>query len=737
MKLVPPGDDVCPVPAPVTDEPPHDRFCDLVMTGGVASGVVYPWAVVELARAYRFRNIGGTSVGAMAAVLAAAAEYGRRTGFETPFEPLRRLPASLGEVLRDGRTRMLSLFQPANPQGARLLGLWALLFQGSGTRGWLHAFWQWWLGCEHGPAEHDLRCRPPRCLEIPAALIAVYGWWLLGGLLAALSLSWCSGALHGWVWCSGWPGALACAARGVGSALAVVTVCVGVPIVVLGAKVACDIRKGIIANNLGLCAGGTLAPQTPRDPEDPENARPRPGISEWLHQGIQRSAGLGLADPPLTFGDLWNAPANPGAPRGAHCKDDDPHHRRSINLLVITSNVTHGRPYRLPLSRSSRLFFRPGELKPYFPREVLRALVAASKLYAPQSESDPQLTDPQLTDLPQRRCLRKYLELPGAGMPIVVAARLSLSYPLLFSAIPLYAIDYERKHVKDRTLRRCLFTDGGLSSNFPIHLFDAALPRWPTFGLWLDTRGPYQRLDDDAPVWLPDRPREGLSDSWNRFDPDTDPEPDKDLAGAKHQSRRCGPRSRTWGLLGGFLIGLVTHAKDWHDRTGFRMPHVRNRVTRLLLGPREGGLHIAMPRRQILEMAHRYGTSAGRLLVERFCGDGCTETAAWREQRWVRLQVLLKGLRERLDGLSTSAAYASHSVPMGEQIDAAVGTDPLRSRGAAKYCAAVTGRLQPDEAKSLHDLLAELGRLEQHFRESPDQAYEAVPEPEMRLCPPL
>ena len=45
-----PGDDVVPVPPPVTEEPPHDRFCDLVLTGGVASGVVYPWAIVELAR---------------------------------------------------------------------------------------------------------------------------------------------------------------------------------------------------------------------------------------------------------------------------------------------------------------------------------------------------------------------------------------------------------------------------------------------------------------------------------------------------------------------------------------------------------------------------------------------------------------------------------------------------------------------------------------------------------------
>lgn len=56
------------------------RLCDLVMKGGITSGVVYPSAVCELARLYSFKNIGGTSAGAIAAAAAAAAEYGRRQG---------------------------------------------------------------------------------------------------------------------------------------------------------------------------------------------------------------------------------------------------------------------------------------------------------------------------------------------------------------------------------------------------------------------------------------------------------------------------------------------------------------------------------------------------------------------------------------------------------------------------------------------------------------------------------
>ena len=101
-------------------------------------------------------------------------------------------------------------------------------------------------------------------------------------------------------------------------------------------------------------------------------------------------------------------------------------------------------------------------------------------------------------------------------MPVVVAARLSLSFPLLFSAVPVWAIDYEAPRPK-RCLKRCQLSDGGVSSNFPIHLFDAALPGWPTFGLWLDRRNPHW---PDERVWLPYLHGQGWADSWNRFDPE-------------------------------------------------------------------------------------------------------------------------------------------------------------------------------------------------------------------------
>src|SRR5437762_576228 len=49
------------------------RSCGIVMKGGITSGVVYPLAITELAQEFRFRNIGGTSAGAIAAAATAAA----------------------------------------------------------------------------------------------------------------------------------------------------------------------------------------------------------------------------------------------------------------------------------------------------------------------------------------------------------------------------------------------------------------------------------------------------------------------------------------------------------------------------------------------------------------------------------------------------------------------------------------------------------------------------------------
>ena len=82
--------------------------CDLVMKGGATSGVVYPNAIKEIARKFYLVGIGGTSAGAIAASVAAAAEYRRRnTKSDEGFEMLDDI---VGEMTRPGR--LLSLFRP-------------------------------------------------------------------------------------------------------------------------------------------------------------------------------------------------------------------------------------------------------------------------------------------------------------------------------------------------------------------------------------------------------------------------------------------------------------------------------------------------------------------------------------------------------------------------------------------------------------------------------------------------
>ena len=90
------------------------RECDIVMKGGITSGVVYPHAVCELALGYRFKSVGGTSAGAIAASAAAAAELGRAGG---GFNRLAGLPGWIG-----AGTNLLDLFQP-QPRTRRLYGV--------------------------------------------------------------------------------------------------------------------------------------------------------------------------------------------------------------------------------------------------------------------------------------------------------------------------------------------------------------------------------------------------------------------------------------------------------------------------------------------------------------------------------------------------------------------------------------------------------------------------------------
>src|SRR5215467_9972253 len=59
---------------------PGMKPCDLVLEGGLVSGLIHPAAVIQLSRTYSFRKVGGASAGAFVAAATAAAEMARATG---------------------------------------------------------------------------------------------------------------------------------------------------------------------------------------------------------------------------------------------------------------------------------------------------------------------------------------------------------------------------------------------------------------------------------------------------------------------------------------------------------------------------------------------------------------------------------------------------------------------------------------------------------------------------------
>src|SRR4051794_32006034 len=397
------------------------RDCDIVMKGGITSGVVYPGAAAELAAHYRFRSIGGTSAGAIAAALVAAAEHRRRRGSTAGFHAVAALPAVLAERGASGDLQLLRLFQP-DPATAGLFD--ALL-----------AF---------------LR-HPPRggALRLPLAFPRGPA---LGLTLAGLGLGLGRGRR----------------ALGAGAGLAV-----GAGGVVADALTA---LRALPANDFGLCSLG------------PGSVGDGPALTAWLHAQLQTIAGRAVDGPVLTFADLWDV--DPAVTdRDARLAELVARSRapdtREVDLQMMATDLTHGRPWRLPaiyqrdrerLEQGGGLLFRPHELQRLFPAPVPR----------PPRDRGAPIGAQRAALLPGGgHAFRRFPA--GPDLPVVVAARMSLAFPGLISAVPLWNVDFARTPPR---LERVLFSDGGITSNFPVHFFDAPLPRRPTFGLHLASLPP-------------------------------------------------------------------------------------------------------------------------------------------------------------------------------------------------------------------------------------------------------
>ena len=223
--------------------------CDLIMKGGITSGLVYPEVVLKLAERYRFARLGGSSAGAIAAALAAAGEYGRRRGNENG--GFCHLKQAADELKEDGR--LVKLFEPA-PSARPLFEILLESFAVREAPVWRRVL----IAARAAMRQQPGYTAAAALLFVPLVVLCVAAFkglhWALA-ILLALPLA----ALI----------AAAVAALSAGRAL------------LRGVK-------GL--EDFGLCPG----------------TGSKDSLLAWLHKGIQESAGLPLTKP-LTFRDLREA----------------------------------------------------------------------------------------------------------------------------------------------------------------------------------------------------------------------------------------------------------------------------------------------------------------------------------------------------------------------------------------------------------------------------------------------
>jgi predicted acylesterase/phospholipase RssA len=554
------------------------------MKGGITSGVVYPTAISEFGMRYRLRGIGGASAGAIGAAAAAAAEFGRAGG---GFEKLEMLPAELGNG------RLGTLFQ-AQPETEPLFRLMV------------------------AATESDPSGRKPSTIGVIfrmlATLVASFPLASLVGVIPGLTLV-VIGAITGGL--AGW--------------LLVVAGLLLIPVgwaAFVAARLITKFTTDVPANLFGICRGLGTSPG-------------EPGFTDWLSDKIDEIAGLPAEAAPLRFGQLWTASKD--IPGEVVLPEADDAQLRRIDLRMITTCLSEGRPFEMPWDVRV-FFFDPKVWRTLFPESVVQALERAPNA-EPVDPRDAEewrweetlgaAHDPRLVRLPEAQHL-----------PVIVATRLSLSFPLLISAVPLWSID--RRHPESRTATKRFraakeagttpptsglqfaqewFTDGGFCSNFPVHLFDAALSSRPTFAINL-----------------------------GQFPPNCEPDPDQLNNVEWARSNRDGLLPRTiripssgFAAIGAFASAAINTARNWQDSSHLDYPGFRDRIVRVLQTKSEGGMNLNMGTEAITGLAER-GRTAARAMIDQFDTphyhkkNGKMTATGWDNHRWVRYRAMMSVL---------------------------------------------------------------------------------------------
>jgi len=576
--------------------------CDLVMRGGITSGIVYPRAIAKLADTYRFRSIGGTSAGAIAASVTAAAALGVINGEDRFQSHVKEVPGILAEKI-DGQTVLQRLFQPA----PGLDGVLAVLL-----------------------ASLERRSRFKKLVHIALVLWRHYGLWALAGAVIAFLPALLAAAAIGPP-----PGDLSLYA-GVALVVAAILIFVyGAFFALIGGAVGLgiDAAKHLPKNDFGLCTG-TGRPDRSEPGIPQRDSAGIPPLTDWLDELIQKVAGRTLLDAPVTFGDLWGNGGNPLA-------------EREIDLVLMTTNATRGVSQRFPFLEGTwgPLFFQESEMRRLFPKRVVDWLIAKSPTKSARKGRAAASKRARREKIKMRRGF--YRLPPPAKIPILMGTRMSLSFPFLLSAVPLYAPQYRKSGTAE--LRRCLFSDGGITSNFPIHFFDSPLPGRPTFGINLvaDAVTVVDRSENSGTAMKAGRSRAAVAkDPWrNVWMPTTNSTGVQDVA--QFREVMHGPA----GIVDFFMM-LFDTARNWADTELVAMPGYRDRVVHVALAENEGGLNLSMPPDIITAIGER-GECAGKLLTARFARkpgrDPKTKMPirlTWDNHRWIRYRSVMAAFED-------------------------------------------------------------------------------------------
>lgn len=550
--------------------------CDLIMKGGITSGVIYPRLVAKLSEHYRFRNIGGSSAGAIAASAAAAAEYGRLNGKPGVFAELDQLPTILGEIVPGSKhSRLFHFFQPSLPLRPHFDVLIAALNVPGKTKRVAMVIW-------------GAICAFP----FAAFAGAIPGLFLLFFLAKS--------AHHDGV------GFLLLVASVIGLLLAVVG-----SVIAVGISFVLSLGKGLPRNYFGVCTGmPTVA-----------NEKGPDSLTPWLHKYLDTLAGLAPEDGPLTFGHLWGCRDRREPVDLALARKNA--NARNINLEMMTTAVSQGLPFRIPFKENvtNTLHFDADEWTRLFPAEIMRWIVDHSVESATVMH-------------PETHVFLRRIPAPE-DFPVIAAVRMSLSFPILLCAIPLYAVDWTRTvaaNTKVRKAERIWFSDGGITSNIPLHFFDAKLPGHPTFAVNLKSFHPdHMPKTGDKPgaengrVYLPTNNNQGIGFHWT--------------------AQKTGD-----GIPGvfGFVWSIVETMHNWHDNIQLPYPGYRDRIAQVSQKKHEGGLNLDMPKNDIRALGIA-GVTAAQTIIDRFAVPSIApeDKDGWQIHRSIRFRTFM-GLLEEL-----------------------------------------------------------------------------------------